>query len=159
MVDNEMLNSTRSWKLGTGLATLIAIVTSVWGYLQLQRVEQLTAALGSQQTVVEQLRQELAARTNALQQETKRDLPVTVTFRHAFLGSGLVAAFKNNSAETLEMAAEFSSSATGQQREAHLVIQAGGAQEFGDHEGWAFSSGHHVKLSNAQFRPLELIVP
>lgn len=119
-----------------------------------QRVEQLTSALSNQQTVVGQLQQQLAARTNALQQQEKRDLPITLSFRPALLGSGLIAVFKNNSAEALETATVFSSVSIVQQREAHLVIPAGGAQQFGHQEGWAFASGQHIKLSNAQFRPM-----
>lgn len=163
----------RAWRLGTGLAALVAVALGAWGYLQsqqvgqltqqngqlTQRVVQLSSALSSQQAVAAQLQQQVSDRSVALKEEAKRDLPISVSYHPALLGPGLVAVFRNNSTEPLEMAAVFSSSATGQQREAHLVVQAGGVQAFGHGEGWAFSSGQHITLSNSQFRALELVVP
>jgi hypothetical protein len=73
----------------------------------------------------------LASNEARLTEVAKPDLPVMVSFRPALLGSGLVAVFKNTSSTQLEVAATFSSAATGMRRGANLVIPGNGMQEIG----------------------------
>ena len=72
---------------------------------------------------------------------------------------GLVAVFKNNSSSPLEVAATFSSQATGVTREANLVISGNGLKEIGHAEGWPFAAGQHIRLTNNQYRPADYDVP
>lgn len=142
----------RVWKLGATLAGLAAVLMAGWGYTESQRADALQGAFDTANA-------RLIEVNAALQEASKRDLPISVSFRPALLGSGLVATFKNNSSRTLEVAAVFSSSSTGQQRQTNLVIPSLGVQEIGHVEGWSFAAGHHVTLTNNEFRPIEYIVP
>lgn len=149
MGDEKASGQARAWKSATALAAVTALLTTGWGYSESQRAEALQSALDA--TIAE---------ANAkLQQASKRDLPISVSFRQALLGSGLVATFKNNSSQTLEVAAVFSSPSTGQQKQTNLVIPSNGVQEIGHAEGWAFAAGNHVTLTNNEFRPIEYVVP
>jgi hypothetical protein len=152
MAEESIGGSSRAWKSATALAVLAALLVAGWGYSESYRAQALQAALDTANQRIEQA-------NAALREASKRDLPVSVTFRPALLGSGLVATFKNNSSRTLEVAAVFSSPNTGQQRQANLVLPSSGVQEIGHSDGWPFTSGQHITLTNTDFRPVEYIVP
>jgi hypothetical protein len=84
---------------------------------------------------------------------------VSLSFRRSLLGNGLVAVFRNNGGQTLELAATFSSPATGQRRETQIIIPSGMVKEIGQQQGWEFTSGHQIALNNGQFRPALYVVP
>lgn len=155
-MDNVVTDGAKTWKSVTALASLIALCALGWGYAQSQKVDQLSSALSESDVKMQQLVSDANAR---IQELAKRDLPISVSFRPALLGSGLVATFKNNSGQALEFAAEFSSSATNQERRTNLVIPANGVHEMGYTEGWSFAAGQHVRLSNTNFRTIEYTVP
>lgn len=146
----------RTWKGVTALTGIVALLIAGWGHSESQRADALQTALDS---AIAEANTRINEANAALQQASKRDLPVSVSFRSALLGSGLVAAFKNNSSRTLEVAAVFNSPGTGQQKQTNLVIPPNGVQEIGYAEGWAFAAGNHVTLTNSEFRPIEYVVP
>jgi hypothetical protein len=102
---------------------------------------------------------QVTAQVKTLQQESKPDLPVTVSFRRAILGGGLVARFRNNTALQLEIAALFISPSTGQRSQTQLVLGPGQTQEVGSLQGWQFIAGQQIQLSNTGFRPIVISVP
>lgn len=172
------------WNMIALALALVAIAAAGWASMQYQRANQLAASLDTAKTQIDQLQgqvtqlQQQAAQNAAqlqgqvaqlqqqaaqsavqLQQEAKPDLPVTISFRRALLGSGMVATFKNVGASPLEVAAIFVSQATGQQQRRNLVLPPNIIQEIGPAQGWPFAPGQRVLLSNANFRPKEAVVP
>lgn len=156
MAEEAAGGNARTWKLSTVLLGSIALLAAGWGYSQSLRATALQSALDA---TLAEANARISDVNAALQQASKRDLPVSVSFRPALLGSGLVATFKNNSSQTLEVAAVFSSPSTGQQKQTNLVIPPSGVQEIGYAEGWPFAAGNHVTLTNNEFRSSEYIVP
>jgi anti-sigma-K factor RskA len=156
MADEQNGKSAKYWKMMTSASTVAAAVALFWGLSQQQKVAELSAA-----------KAELSAEKNSIIAEanakiaelSKRDLPITVSFRSALLGSGLVGVFKNHSSSSLEVAAVMSSPTTNQEKRANLVIPANGSQEIGHAEGWPFAAGHRIKLSNGNYRDIEYTVP
>ena len=154
------------WILAFVLVGLAAIVAASWASMEHKRASQLAASLDSAKTQIDQVRgqvdqlqQQVAQAESQLQQSAKPDLPVTISFRRALLGNGMVAMFKNFSASPLEVAAVFNSQATGQEQRRNLVLAPNGMQIIGPAQGWPFAPGQHVTLSNANYRTIEVIVP
>ncbi len=143
---------TRVWKLATALLAISAIVLTGWSRVETDRADSLARSLQEAQQQVLMMRSQLM-------QAAKPDLPVSLSFRSPLLGSGLVGIFKNTSSSPLEIAAVFSSPATGSRREANLVLPPNGVKEIGHAEGWPFAAGQHIKLTNSQYRPAEYEVP
>jgi hypothetical protein len=152
-------DSSRPWAMASYVIALLAIAAGGWGYMQWRQVQSDNTAITGLQNQVGELQQRLSAAAQNIREVAKPDLPLSLSFRRSLLGNGLVALFRNNSGQTLELAATFSSSATGQRREAQLIIPPGMLKEFGQHEGWEFAPGHQIALSNGQFRPASYVVP
>jgi hypothetical protein len=157
MPDEQDKKSTVKYrKTMTSVSSVVAVGALLWGLNERQNVSALTAELNSAHSTNQSLVNEANAKLHAL---SKHDLPVNVSFHPALLGNGLVATFKNNSGNQLEVAAVFISESTGQTKETNLVLPASDTQEIGYAQGWAFAKGQHVKLSNGNFRPAEYVVP
>jgi len=152
MTDQVASDGTRTWKGATALAGLLALAAAVWGWTQYSQVQQLASRVASLEGALQSAR-------DAIQEASKRDLPVTVTFRRALLGTGLVATFRNISSNDLEIAVLFTSPETGLEKRANLVISANGVQEIGSLEGWAFAVGHVIELTSSKYRPMQHKVP
>lgn len=148
----DVSSPARVWKLATALLAISTIVLAGWSELESDRVNSLERSL-------QQAQQQLLTTHDQLMQATKPDLPVSLGFRPALLGSGLVGVFKNTSSSSLEVAAIFSSPATGSRQEANLVIPPNGVKEIGHAEGWPFAPGQHIKLTNNRYRTAEYEVP
>jgi len=149
---NQSSNPARVWKLATGLSVILAAVGIGAARIESQRAARLADSVKSQQQLVVSLQARLV-------EAEKPSLPIALTFRPALMGSGLVGMFRNVSSSQLEIAATFSSQATGMLRQANLVIPANATKEIGHAEGWAFASGQHVQLTNIRFRPAVYEVP
>jgi hypothetical protein len=166
-------SATRRWKLTAALLSLVVVCLGAWGALQFKKTEELSRSVATAQEQLAQTQarltdaesrlaavaSKLAAKEVQLAEVAKPDLPVSVSFRAALLGSGLVAMFKNHSSRPIEVAAEFSSTVTGANRSANLVLEPNGLKEIGHAEGWAFAVGQHIRLTSSQFRPAEYEVP
>jgi len=159
--------------IAVALAGLIAVTLGVFGATKATEAKSLAQSLAAAQQQVAQTEarlrdseSKLAAATEQLKlnegqlaEVSKPDLPVSVSFRAALMGSGLVAIFKNNGTKAIEVAAEFTSTATGTKRSANLVLEPNLARQIGHAEGWPFAAGQHIRLTNNQFRPAEYEVP
>jgi len=84
------------------------------------------------------------------------DLPVKVSTRKAMLGSGLVAQIRNFSGAELALAVTASSSATSQFKKFQIVVPAGGAIEIGHSEGWPFTTGDELLITENGYRPMKV---
>ena len=89
---------------------------------------------------------------NRAHQMDKPPLPVSIGFRQAMMGPGLVAQFRNNSDTMLEVRATFRSTDTNMANTFDLVLPAHGMREFGWAEGWQFVPGQTIELMNNRFR-------
>jgi hypothetical protein len=85
-------------------------------------------------------------------QMAKPPLPVSIGFRQALMGPGLVAQFRNNSDTMLEVRATFRSTDTNMSNTYDLVLPAHGIREFGWMQGWQFVPGQQIELMNNRFR-------
>jgi hypothetical protein len=130
----------------------VAVAACIVAYLQYQRAIQLTADLAAAKAHTRE-------QATVLQAESKPDLPLSVGFRPAILGASLVMELRNNSASELEIAAVFSSDATGQLQRRNLVLPPNRIVNVGSSEGWAFAPGQRVTFSNASYRAVDVIVP
>ena len=78
-------------------------------------------------------------------QRSKPELPVSVSFRNAILGSGLVAQFKNNSGAALEVVLTLRRPATNTYQSEVLELRSTGVTEIGPLEGWTFVAGQDIE--------------
>ena len=139
-----------------GILFLVALTLGVLWNKEATRATDLT-------TEVTKLTEALAAETQEVQAKeallNTPEVPVTVSYRQAFAGPGLVAVFRNNSLKTLSVLATFFNPTTGQQRSSQLTITPQGVAEVGHAEGWAFASGDKITLKSADYREVSAQVP
>lgn len=104
------------------------------------------AASEAQATTDEQhLQTQLAA-------EARPDLPVSVQFRKALLGPGLVGVFRNDSGKTLEFTLDLQSDVTGHHVRRAVVLNPNQFIEIGAKQGWPFAPGQRITLENPAYR-------
>lgn len=94
-----------------------------------------------------------------LQLANQREVAAKVSFRKAMLSNGNVVGITNTSAETISLIAEIERRASGQKRSYDLVIDPGKSKEIGEREGWAFTPGDTIKLSQANHKSLIFTAP
>ena len=161
------------WEYTFLIAAVVAGTAIVIAYWQHQQVVQLTADLAAannrattlQQQVevassqVAQQTADLQRQSKIIQAEAKPDLPLSIGFRRAILGTGLVMELRNNSASQLEVAAAFTSEATGMTQQRNIVLPPNIVMQFGSAQGWAFVPGQRIMFKNVNYRPAEVVVP
>lgn len=119
-----------------------------------QRVE--TANQRSQQVATEAASQLQSLTTEAnskLQAANLPEVPVTMTFRKAMLGSGSVVTIRNTSGQSIAIAITAARPEAGQQRTFRGVIDAQQVKEIGHAEGWAFVKGDVVQVAMPNHKP------
>lgn len=89
----------------------------------------------------------------------KPELPLTVEFRTAMLGSGLVAKFKNTSSRNLGIKATFENKTFAEAKVDRLLLRPFETVERGWAEGWQFMSGESITLEHEDYSPKTLKVP
>lgn len=156
----------RVWKLATFLFALVLVISVAGSLIEHRRADEAAASLETAVSELEATQAKLTETQLQLQDKeaqlaevSKPELPVVVTFKSSLSGAGLVGVFKNTSVSPIEVAAVFSSPATGGKRAANLVIPPNGVKEIGHVEGWPFAAGQHIQLMNNRFRPVEYDVP
>ena len=106
---------------------------------------------------VETQQQQLQREHARLAAESRRSLPIELTF-HEASRSGKVALLRNLSDADIEVTLEVQSLAAGKHILRPLVINARGMLQIGPAEGWRFARGQIVSLNKDQYRPLVRIV-
>jgi len=171
--DANVASPSNVWKLTTLTTLIVAAIAIVAAYMQYQKVTRLSAALDrvNQQSAqlqqqVAQLQQEnaqqgadLRQQSNTIVAEAKPDLPLSVRFRRAILSAGLVMELRNNSASQLEVAAAFTSAATGLTERREIVLPPNRIMQLGAAQGWAFADGQRIEFRNVSYRPAQVVVP
>lgn len=181
MVSAVMIGQrSRAWEYASLVASVVAVVALAAAYWWHQQVIQLTGDLAAANGQLQTLQQQLAAannqsislqqevtqqdadlrrQSNVIQAEAKPDLPLSIGFRKAFLGPGLVMELRNNSGAQLEIAAAFTSPATGLTQQRSIVLPSNVVMQFGSAQGWAFVAGQRITFRNVNYRPAEVAVP
>jgi len=181
MVSDVMVGGrSKTWEYAFLVAAAVAGAATVIAYWQHQQVIQLTGALATANNQSAQLQQQLASTSNqsaqlqqqvaqqtadlqrqstVIQAEAKPDLPLSVGFRPALFGTGLVMELRNNSGSQLEVAAAFTSEATGLTQQRNIVLAPNLVLQLGSAQGWAFVPGQRITFRNMNYRPAEIVVP
>jgi len=158
----------RGWEYGCLIASVVAGVALVISYSQHQQVVQLSTQLAAANGQSDKLQRQVSVQaadlqrqSSVIQAEAKPDLPISVGFRSAFLGppGALVMEIRNNSGAELEVAAIFSSNATGLTQQRDIALAPNVVTQLGSSQGWAFVPGQRIAFRNANFRPAEYVVP
>lgn len=118
----------------------------------------LRAQLHSTEAQVSALEEKLSSTQARLSAQSRRDLPIQLSFHDAVLRSGKVAVLHNLTDADLEVVLEVHSPASGEHVRRPLVINAHGLLEIGAAQGWRFAPGQIVTLDNDRYRPLVRIV-
>ena len=127
--------------------------------LLVSELEHANAQNASQQQQLAELQQQVKRDTADINDLRKDSMPVSLLFRHASSGNGLVAFFKNNSPAAFDISVLITNPVNHHSREANLSIPANSAQSIGEAEGWIFESGQQIRITNVQFGSAEYVVP
>lgn len=128
--------------------------------------ENLVSAQAEKNQIVEEKKvadQLLEVTTEGLNQANtelakKPDLPVSISYRQAMMGSGLVSQFTNNSDRFLSIVATFQNPTTNQHTILRLDLTPNVTKEIGHMEGWTFSSGDQITMQNNDYEPITMTV-
>jgi hypothetical protein len=80
-----------------------------------------------------------------LKEAAKREVPVSVRFRAALIGSGYIAVISNNSGRSIAIKIKISRSSV-ERKTYETVLDGGASKEIGEDEGWAFVSGDAISI-------------
>jgi hypothetical protein len=86
-------------------------------------------------------------------------MPVSIAYRKAVMGPGLVVIFKNQTQRSLSLSATFTNPTLHQQQTFRVDLAPMGSREVGHLEGWNFASGDTVKLAHADYKPMLITLP
>lgn len=86
-------------------------------------------------------------------------LPVTVKFRRALMGHGLVIVLNTSMKAPLTLMLEWENKATGVRRETVINLDGRTDAERGHAEGFPLEPGDTITLSNKSFKPEKITVP
>jgi hypothetical protein len=89
----------------------------------------------------------------------KPPMPVSVSFRTATFGSGLVAQFKNTSSRYLTVVLYFENRTLHQSTNGYIELTPLDMKEIGWAEGWKFMSGEYIVVSHEDYSTLSVRVP
>jgi septal ring factor EnvC (AmiA/AmiB activator) len=88
-----------------------------------------------------------------------REMPVSVGFRDALLGSGRVLIMHNKTGKPLSLIVTAMDATSKKTKTFRIVVDGGLSRELGYAEGWAFASGDSVELACAGYDPIVKSVP
>ena len=173
---DDASNGTATWKVATMALAMIAAGACAYSYLLYSAFSmELTAARYDFQLAhneVVNLRAQLStteAQANAMEEnlessrtrfasQSRRDLPIELSFHDAVLRAGKVALLHNLADADLEIVLEVDSPASGGHVRRPLVISAHGMLQIGAAQGWQFAPGQIVTLDNDKYRPIVRII-
>jgi hypothetical protein len=149
-----------------GIVTLLALACAAWGFVEHRNAQRIADTLTSANSRITQLqhdvdtmREQLNSTKRQLDESVKRKMPVEVVFRPAPSGNGIIAVFKNNSPEALPVSVALINPLTSRRRESNFTIEANSLQSIGESQGWVFTPGQRVTVTNPQFGTADYSVP
>lgn len=86
-------------------------------------------------------------------------IPITVSFRHAKIGSSLVGEIKNQSKMTLSTVVAMGNPTTNKARTIAITLPPFREKNIGFGEGWSFASGDRILFHTATFTDIAVLVP
>jgi len=125
-----------------------------------QLSQELTAsrnALAAETAAKTRLTSELNTTQGKLTDELSRKplMPVRLSYRKSLVGEGLVAIFRNTSAQHLSILATFVNPQLSVTSRYRLELPTDRDVSFGHLEGWRFNPGDEITLVNNEFEPLK----
>lgn len=99
------------------------------------------------------------SQSSSFKEEYLPPLPVNVGYRAAVLGPGLVLKVQNTSTRSLTILANLRNPTLKNEFNFRLDVAPESEQEIGYKDGWTLSSGDQIKLSNAEYRSWNGIIP
>ena len=145
------------------VVALIAIGAAVFEYQQSTKGTAMLKQANEQATNLQQqlnaAQVQLARITDQKNELQQRNMPITLMYRRAANGNGLVTIFKNNAPTPVQMSVLMINPVNHHSREANLSIPASGVQSIGETEGWSFEPGHRIRLTTAEQGSVEYVVP
>lgn len=131
------------WGVSVVLFMLLASV-----FIEKNMLARENAALGLQVAQLTDANKKLFADANKkIAAASLPEVAVTVGFRTALLGSGLVARVSNVSGESIPLSLEAKRPLSNQSRVFDVVVDNGGFVEIGHREGWSFVNGDTITVS------------
>jgi hypothetical protein len=151
---------------GAAIAWIVAIIAVAAGAFEFQHAKQLAvklsdanAQVSSLQSQLQTMKTQIENNANEINELKKHNMPITLIFRRAPGGNGLVCIFKNNAPQVFDVAVLLNNPVNHHSREANLTIPANGQQSIGEMEGWIFEPGQHIRLTNVQYGSVDFVVP
>jgi uncharacterized protein YlxW (UPF0749 family) len=158
-----------------GIASVVLLIAAALGWLAYSGTKMANKKLVEDQNALVdkynrlvQDRNNLVTQLNQTQQELvqtqqkltdKSRVPFSVTYRNALTGPGYVLVMTNRSDKALTVIATFENPTLNKKKSISILLRSGQAQEIGYAEGWAFSSGDQITLTNADYAPLSVHIP
>jgi len=90
---------------------------------------------------------------------SKPEMPVSITYRNSSVGIGYVVQFHNTSNKYLGIRAVFKNSTMNQSMEKQFNLDPFGTQEFGWTDGWEFVSGETITVYESDYQTLNVRIP
>lgn len=86
-------------------------------------------------------------------------MPVSVTFRKALVGHGMVAQLHNNSGALLRLNVTISSKSSGKSKQFEFVAPVGQKMEIGVLEGWDLIPGDEMTITHPDYSAYRCSAP
>jgi len=175
-MQDDAANGSAVWKVATIALGMIAVGACAYGFmlysafstelaaakldinLARNEVVNLRAQLNSAEALANGVREKLRSTQARLATQSRRALPIRLSFHDAVHRSGKVAVLRNLADADLEVVLEVHNPASGEHVRRPLVITAHGLLEIGAAQGWQFAAGQIVTLENDRYRPIVRIV-
>lgn len=131
---------------------------------QLQNNRETIANLESQITILQNSNKTLFSESAKIKEESERiksikpDMPVSISFRSAMMGPGLVAIISTTIKKPLPVIATFSNPSLGRTKKMELHLSANSSTEIGHAEGVILESGDTITIENKNFSPVTFTV-
>ena len=175
-MENHSSDNNPLWKVATIALGMIAAAVCAYSFmlydalstelaaakvdikLAHDEVLNLRAQLSSAEAQATALQERVQSRQAQLATESRRDLPIQLSFHDAVSRSGKVAVLHNLADADLEVVLDVHSPASGGHVRRPLVIDAHGLLEIGAAQGWQFAAGQIVTLEADRYRPIVRVV-
>lgn len=147
------------WGVSAVLLALLLVVF-IWKNNEISMLARENAALDLRVTQLTDANKKLLDDANKKIQDANKiiaaaslpEVAVTVGFRPALLGSGLVARVNNISGKSIPLTLEAKRPTSGQSKIFNVVVDNGSFVEIGHREGWSFVNGDTITVSQPEHK-------
>jgi outer membrane murein-binding lipoprotein Lpp len=168
--EQMFMSSTMSLKIALAAALLIFGGAAAYFEVQFNRVmderdqlnttvDQLKANIDQLQASIQQLNAEKTVAEQDARHEAVPELPVSVSFRRAFLGRSMVAEFSSHATTDMAVVVEVVDAATHNRRSLHVEVGPGRPTRLGRLQGLDLEPGDALTMTHDGYKPLSAQVP